>query len=103
MCWRAASRSPSSTITSRDDGAPVIWMVDGVGRVGGHPTTPWGTPRATDTDHGRAVCFDGERDGLLVDANPVEGLAAFTIEVLFRPDAGGQAAERFVHISENGG
>lgn len=91
----ACSRSPDAA------GAPLIWMVDDLARVGGHRTTVWGAPRITDTDRGRAVCFDGKRDGLLVGANPIEGLAAFTVEVLFRPDPGGEAAARFLHISED--
>lgn len=81
-------------------GAPRIWMLDDLRRVGGHRATAWGAPQLTDTDRGRAVCFDGKRDGLVVGASPIEGLAAFTVEVLFRPDAGGEAAARFLHISE---
>jgi hypothetical protein len=97
----ASCALPAACSLSRDTaGAPLIWTVDDLGRVGGHRTTVWGAPKATDTDRGRAVCFDGKQDGLVVDANPIEGLAAFTVEVLFRPDADGEPAARFVHISE---
>jgi len=99
----AASASLAACSRSSDGaGAPLIWMVDDLVRVGGHRATAWGAPQVADTDRGRAVCFDGKRDGLVVGANPVEGLAAFTVEVLFRPDAGGEAAARFLHISEDG-
>ena len=75
-------------------------MLDDLTRVGGLHTTVWGAPQVTSTDRGRAVCFDGQRDGMVVGGNPIEGLAAFTVEVLFRPEAGGEAATRFVHIAE---
>jgi hypothetical protein len=93
--WLAACSRPHDVA-----GAPQIWMVDGTGRVGGHRATVWGAPKVTDTDRGRAVCFDGKQDGLVVDANPIAGLAAFTLELLFRPDADGEPAARVLHISE---
>jgi hypothetical protein len=47
-----------------------------------------------------ALLFDGEDDALIMDANPLKGLSAFTVEVLIRPDAGGAEAQRFFHIGE---
>ncbi len=41
-------------------------------------STVVGAPRVVQTDDGPAVEFDGRRDGLLVDANPLAGLARFT-------------------------
>jgi len=99
----AASLVGCSRSSSEAPGAARIWMVDDLTRLGGQRTTVWGAPQVADTERGRAVCFDGQRDGLVVGANPIEGLAAFTIEVLFRPDAGGEAATRFVHIAEEHG
>jgi hypothetical protein len=83
--------------------APVIWTVDGTTSIGGHVPTVWGAPKMMDTKRGRAVCFDGKEDGLLVGKNPIEGLAEFTVEVLFRPDADGPPEQRFVHIAEDAG
>jgi len=47
-----------------------------------------------------ALFFDGKDDALILDENPLEGLSAFTVEVLIRPDAGGAEAQRFFHIGE---
>jgi hypothetical protein len=55
-----------------------------------------------DAAAGKAVAFDGVDDGLIVDANPLAGLATFTVEVVFRPARGGPAAQRFVHLQEAG-
>src|SRR5882724_4525130 len=78
-----------------------VWIVDDLARVGGHATEVMGAPKAIDTERGRAVCFDGTRDGLVVGANPIAGLAAFTVEVLFRPDMSSAPAARVVHIAED--
>jgi hypothetical protein len=62
-----------------------------------------GAPRVgADTD-GPAVWFNGASDGLLVPANPLAGLAQFTIEVLFYPAADGPAEQRFLHVQDGPG
>jgi beta-glucuronidase len=55
-----------------------------------------GNPKVEDG----ALLFDGKDDALILDANPLKGLSAFTVEVLIRPDAGGAEAQRFLHIGE---
>ena len=47
--------------------------------------------------------FDGQDDGIIIDVNPLAGMERFTLEVIFRPDAGGQKEQRFVHLQEAGG
>ena len=42
-----------------------------------------GAPAVVSTDIGPAIQFNGATDGLLIERNPLEGLAQFTIEVLF--------------------
>jgi hypothetical protein len=54
------------------------------------------------TPLGPALEFDGVADGLLLQVNPIEGLAQFTIEVLFEPAADGPEEQRFLHVSETG-
>ncbi len=39
-------------------------------------------------------------DALIVEANPLSGADRFTLEVVFRPDAGGLVEQRFVHVQE---
>jgi len=83
--------------------APTVWHIDDTKSLGGHAVTAWGAPKVIDTERGRAVCFDGTGDGLLLDVNPLQGLTEFTVEVLFRPDRDGAPEQRFVHFSEEGG
>ena len=78
----------------------VVWTLDRLDRVGGHAVTVLGAPRVVETDIGPAVEFDGARDGLQLDVNPIAGLERFTIEVLFQPASGGPEEQRFLHVEE---
>jgi len=51
----------------------------------------------------RGVLFGGIPDKRVVEENPVAGASAFTVEVCFRPDAGGEAEQRFLHIQGDDG
>ena len=82
--------------------APIVWTVDNLTRIGGHTVTVVGAPRVVDAPGGRAVAFDGARDGLILDANPLAGLARFTVEVVFEPASDGGEEQRFVHFEEAG-
>lgn len=81
----------------------VIWRVSSANLVGGHIATVYGTPVTWETGSpdGPALFFNGVDDGLLISANPLEGAAAFTIEVLFKPDSTGPAEQRFFHLQDN--
>lgn len=83
-------------------GPPTLWHVDNLTSIGGHGVTVLGSPKVAEDDSGRAVAFDGVSDGIFVDANPIEGLARFTVEVVFWPDADGPAEQRFLHFQEHG-
>ncbi len=84
-----------------------IWTIDSTASIGGHRVDVIGVPGI---GRGRsvprppediAVNFDGVKDGLLVNCNPIAGLPAFTIEVLFYPIGGGENEQRFVHLQEH--
>ena len=77
----------------------VEWIFDRLANVGGQRTTAWGEPRLIDSPVGKAVEFDGVDDALVIDEHPLAGARAFTLEAVFRPD-GGQAEQRWLHISE---
>jgi len=79
----------------------VVWDVNNIKSIGGHKTTVLGSPKVIETDKGKAVEFDGVKDGLVVDALPLAGAEKFTLEVIFRPDANGPKEQRFVHLQEN--
>jgi hypothetical protein len=78
------------------------WAIDNLSRIGGHPVRVIGAPGVVSTPAGPAVEFNGSSDGLVVEANPVEGLSRFTVEVLFEPAADGPAEQRFFHVQESG-
>jgi lysophospholipase L1-like esterase len=87
--------------------APVIapprattWKIDRLDRIGSQPAATVGNPQVVDTSNGKAVLFDGVDDGLVVNGNPVAGAAAFTLEAVFRPEAGGTFEQRWFHIQE---
>lgn len=78
--------------------AAAVWRIVDPAKVGGQATEVVGAPKAGDG----GVRFDGARDGLFVPVNPLQGLKAFTIEVLFSPAEGGPAEQRFWHAQDAG-
>lgn len=78
----------------------IVWSIDRIDEIGGHPVTVVGEPKVVDTPEGRAVEFDGVDDALFVDVHPLAGALEFTWEVVFRPDPGGAPAQRFFHLQE---
>src|SRR5512133_367959 len=75
--------------------AAIVWQLDSLTTIGGHRVTLVGNPRVIDTEVGRAIEFDGTRDGLFLDVNPLAGLDRFTVEVLFAPASDGAEEQRF--------
>jgi len=78
----------------------VTWRFDRLDQIGGHPTTLLGHPRVVDTPAGKAIQFNGIDDAVYVDVHRLAGAGAFTWEVIFRPDSGGAAEQRFFHLQE---
>lgn len=83
-------------------GDTVTWTFDNLHRIGGHPVTVLGAPKLIDTPQGKAIEFNGVTDALFFDVHPLAGAAAFTWEVLFRPDSDGPPAQRFFHMQQDG-
>ena len=79
-----------------------MWKFDSITRIGGHAVTAEGHPRVIATAAGKAVEFGGVDDALFLDVHPLAGAETFTWEVIFRPDVGGAAEQRFFHFQENG-
>jgi len=81
-------------------GDSVTWHFDRLDQIGGHPTTLLGHPRVIQTPAGKAIQFNGVDDAIYLDVHPLAGVEAFTWEVIFRPDVGGAAEQRFFHLQE---
>ncbi len=78
----------------------VTWKIDNLKKIGGNKVTVLGNPKIIKTDKGKAVLFDGVDDGIFVENNPIEGFREFTLEAVFRPDAGGEKEQRWFHIED---
>ena len=92
-------RAGETTATSLS--APVVWKLDKVASIDGHEPEVLGAPQVTvEAVGGRALRFDGGRDGLVYPVNPLANWSAFTIEVLFMPEVNGASAQRFMHIED---
>jgi hypothetical protein len=78
----------------------VTWRFDRLDQVDGHPTTLLGHPAVIETSAGKAIHFNGVDDAIYLDVHPLAGAETFTWEVIFRPDVGGAAEQRFFHLQE---
>ena len=79
------------------------WELNTTNNLGGYATQVLGAPGLIETPQGKAMDFDGEHDGIIVDTNPLAEMERFTLEVIFRPDTGGPKEQRFVHLQEASG
>jgi hypothetical protein len=78
----------------------VTWKIDNLKKIGGHAVEVLGNPQIIKTERGKAVLFDGVDDGIFIKHNPLAGFQEFTIEAVFRPDAGGAKEQRWLHIED---
>jgi len=79
-----------------------VWAIDNLVSIGGHKTEVLGVPKVIETPTGKAIEFDGKQAGLVVGTHPLAGAERFTVEAIFRPDAGGLKEQRFLHLQEEG-
>ena len=78
----------------------VVLRLDNLDAIDGYRPLILGEPKIIESDQGRVIEFDGIGDALVLDVNPLAGFESFTLEVVFRPDAGGSPEQRFVHLQE---
>ncbi len=78
----------------------IVWNIDNLEKIGGYDITVLGDPQVIETPAGPAVEFDGEDDAIILDMNPLAGFSKFTVEIIFRPDSGGNEEQRFFHMGE---
>jgi hypothetical protein len=77
-----------------------LWTLDRLENVAGYATKVEGHPHVIDSPAGKAVEFNGVDDALFIEDHPLADAAAFTWEVIFRPDRNGKAEQRFFHLQE---
>jgi len=77
------------------------WKIDNLKEIGGNSLTVTGKPRVIKDSNEKAISFDGKGDGILINRNPIAGARAFTIEGIFRPDAGGEFEQRWLHVQDD--
>jgi hypothetical protein len=91
--------SPKGTLGTSETNV-VDWQLGDLNALSGGEQSKSGNPVTVDSPFGSAVQFDGERDGLFIDKNPLVNLRQFTVEVIFRPDPKGLAEQRFLQMGE---
>ncbi|WP_148561679.1 LamG-like jellyroll fold domain-containing protein [Pontibacter korlensis] len=79
-----------------------VWKLNSLKSTGAHKPEVWGQPEVVKTKAGKAIKFDGQDDGLLLDTNPIAGADEFTIEVELKPYAAypENVEQRFLHIQD---
>jgi hypothetical protein len=78
----------------------VEWKLEDINNTNAEGVTKEGDPRTVDSPYGKAVHFDGIKDGLFLNAHPLEKLTQFTVEVIFQPDAKAPPEQRFLHMGD---
>ena len=78
----------------------VTWNINNLKKIGSQTVEVLGDPKVVETDKGKATIFDGIDDGIFINNNPIAGADAFTVEAVFRPDAGGGKEQRWLHIED---
>lgn len=63
-----------------------IWELDNLTQISGHKVSYTGSPVVVQTDLGPAIRFNGVKDKVLIDANPIGEAKAFTVEMVFNAD-----------------
>lgn len=86
--------------TGNNSKRSVTWKLNNLEKIGGLAVELLGSPQVVKTDRGKAIVFDGVRDGIFIKTNPLAGADKFTIEAIFRPDAGGEKEQRWLHIED---
>ena len=94
------SALPGFAQTTKTPKKSVTWKFDNLKKIGGNKVEIWGNPQVIKTERGKAVLFDGVDDALLINSNPLAGFDEFTVEAVFRPDAGGAKEQRWLHIED---
>ncbi len=92
----------AAPLYAQDKSASITWDLDRLDAVGGHKLTVVGQPKVIDAPGGKALEFDGVDDAIFLEVNPLAGLKAFTVEVIFQPYEGGPQEQRFFHMQEAG-
>jgi hypothetical protein len=98
LLWMALSGALLVAPLTNPAAAQEVWRFDQTATLGGHPVKVLGHPTVIDTPMGKAVAFNGVGDALLVDVHPLAGAAAWTWEMVFRPDADGDPEQRVFHL-----
>jgi hypothetical protein len=78
-----------------------VWNFNNIEQIGQYKTKVTGSPVVIETPMGPAIEFDGKDDALFLETHPLAGFEEFTVEIIFRPDAGGLAEQRFFHMHTN--
>lgn len=79
-----------------------VWKMDSISEIGGNSLEIHGNPTILRKGDEQAILFNGQNDGLLIDANPIHNLEEFNIELDLKPSSGypENREQRFLHIQD---
>jgi hypothetical protein len=100
MLFSGQTKSPRKDTTLVAQQQIVEWKLDQLNDPNSKGVTREGDPRTVDSPYGKAVHFDGVKDGLFLETNPLENLSRFTVEILFQPDGKAPHEQRFLHMGD---
>ena len=94
-----------TALQARANAAPreTVWALNSLDHISGTPAEIWGKPVLSKSGGQNEVQFDGKADGLLVPAIAIGNWNRFTIEMLFKPEAGGLPEQRCLHLQDEKG
>lgn len=96
----AGAQTPAAATAIPPAAHAETWHFDQTAEIGGNGTQVIGHPHVVESPYGKAVEFNGVDDGIFIPVHPLAGASTYTWEVIFRPDADGQAEQRFFHLQE---
>jgi len=99
--WAACLAFTVVALVAATTPAPLIWKFDQATVIGGNQATVLGTPQVKKDATGAGLFFDGVKDGVQLNVNPLAGLKEFTIQLQIRPDPTGPAEQRIFHIQDS--
>jgi hypothetical protein len=92
-----SSRKDTTVVTRQ---RVVEWKLEDLNNTNAEGVTKAGDPQTVDSPYGKAVHFDGAKDGLFLNTHPLANLTQFTVEVIFQPDGKAPPEQRFLHMGD---
>jgi hypothetical protein len=88
------------TLQNRPDTKQTEWLISDLLAKKTAEVKILGNPSIVACKYGKAVTFNGKNEGIFVNKMPLAGLSQFTVEIIMKPDSGGNFEQRYFHCGE---